>query len=273
MSIDHQTMAREIDRLHQFFHLSGDDRYLDHAAYAFEDLPEDVREQARLILDVPAGGSLAKRVIEVTADAVADVYGSLEKVKLLHFLSRYPVTPYTYPIDGHLSRGSRPSQAKLALLARESYAGTVNLCAEMDGGDAPQISNAGLAASLKTRHIPITDGTPPQCDQVIELLQVLAAPETGRTYLHCEAGQARTGVMTACYRMAVMGWSPPDALMEARNFGCFIPDQLEFIQDFGEKLAQGDPEIIGYPRQPLGSHALTASERSATIATAAADGG
>jgi hypothetical protein len=273
MSIDHHTMAHEIDRLHQFFHFSGDDRYLDHAAYAFEDLPEDVREQARMILDVPAGGSLAKRVIEVTTDAAADVYGSLEKVKLLHFLSRYPVIPYTYPIDGHLSRGSRPSQAKLALLARESYAGTVNLCAEMDGGDGPQINNADLAASLKTQHIPITDGTPPRLDQVIELLQLLAAPETGRTYLHCQAGRERTGVMTACYRMAVMGWSPQDALMEARNFRCFIPDQMEFIQDFGEKLAQGALEIIGYPCQPLGSHLLTASERSATIATAAADGG
>jgi hypothetical protein len=47
MSIDHQAMAREIDRLHLFFRFSGDDRYLDHAAYAFEDLAEDVREQAR----------------------------------------------------------------------------------------------------------------------------------------------------------------------------------------------------------------------------------
>lgn len=273
MSVNHQTMRDEIDRLHQFFHRSGDDRHLDHVAYALEDIPADAREQARMILHVPAGGSFAKRVIEVTTDAAADVYGSLEKVKVLHFLSQYPVIPYTYPLDAHLSRGSRPSQAKLSLLARESYAATVDLCAEMDGGDAPQINKAGLAASLKTHHIPITDGTAPRLDQVIELLQLLASPETGRIYLHCEAGQARTGVMTACYRMAVMGWSPQDALLEARNFGCSIPDQLAFIQDFGEKLAQGDPGLIGYPRQPLGSHALTASEQSATIATAAADGG
>jgi protein tyrosine phosphatase (PTP) superfamily phosphohydrolase (DUF442 family) len=266
-------MRDEIDRLRQFFHPSGDDRHLDHVAYAFEDLPEDAREQARMIMEVPAGGSFAKRVIEVTTDAAADLYGSLEKVKLLHFLSQYPVTPYTYPIDDHLARGSRPSQAKLARLARESYAATVNLCAEMDGGDAPQISKAGLAASLQTHHIPITDGTPPRLDQVIELLRLLADPEAGRTYLHCEAGQARTGVMTACYRMAVMGWGPEDALLEARNFGCSIPDQLDFIQEFGEKLAQGDRTIAGYPRRPLGSHRLTALERGATIAKAAAAGG
>ena len=271
MAVDHQTMRHEIDRLQQLFHLSRDDRYLDRAAYAFEDLPDEVREQARIILDVPAGGSFAKRVIEVTTNAVADLYGSLEKVKLLHFLSQYPVIPYTYPVDDHLSRGSRPSQAKLALLARESYAATVNLCAEMDSGDAPQIGKAGLAARLSTHHIPITDGTPPRLDQVTEFLQLLADPGTGRTYLHCEAGRARTGVMTACYRMGVMGWSLQDALLEARNFGCSIPDQLDFIQDFAAKLARGDLETIGYPRQPLGSHALTAPERSATRLTAAAD--
>ena len=55
---------------------------------------------------------LVKRVIGSGPGSCVDVYGSLEKVKLLHFLSQYPVTPYTYRIDGHLSRGSRPSQAK-----------------------------------------------------------------------------------------------------------------------------------------------------------------
>ena len=61
MYVDHETMRAEIDRLGQFFHLHGDDPWLDHVAYALEDLPEDVREQARMIMDVPAGGSFAKR--------------------------------------------------------------------------------------------------------------------------------------------------------------------------------------------------------------------
>jgi len=105
---------------------------------------------------------------------------------------------------------------------------------------------------------------------VIELLRLLADPKTGRIYLHYEAGKARTGVMAASYRMAVMGWSPEAALLEARNFGCSIPDQLDFIQDFGELLAKGDPVVAGYPREPLGSHRLTAAERNATIAAATA---
>ena len=201
------------------------------------------------------------------------MYGSLEKVKLLHFLSQYPVRPYTYPIDERLSRGSRASLTKLVTLARQSYTATINLCAEMDGGDAPLIAKAGPAASLKTHWIPITDGTPPAVNQVIEFLQVLAEPGASRTHLHCEAGIDRTGVMTACYRMAVMGWSSQDAQLEAVNFGCAAPNQLGFIQDFGRKLLQGDPELPSYPREPLGSHNLTASERDETIARAAAASG
>ena len=76
--------------------------------------------------------------------------------------------------------------------------------------------------------------------------------------------------MTACYCMTVMGWSSQDAQLEAVNFGCFGPDQLGFIQDFGRKLLQADPGLRGYPREPLGSHSLTASERDETITKAAA---
>jgi hypothetical protein len=267
MDVNHKTMRYEIDHLQQFFHVREGDPSLEHVVHALEDLPEDAREQARLIMDVPIGDSFGKKVIDVTTNAAADLYGTLEQVKCLHFLSQYPVTPYTYPISDNLSRGSRPNQAKLATLAGERYTATVNLCAEMVEGDLPQIKMAGLTASLKSYRLPITDGTPPRLDQVTELLRLLADPKTGRVYLHCEAGKARTGVMTACYRMAVMGWSPEAALLEAKNFGCSIPDQLDFIQDFGEKLAKG--EISGYPRQPLGSYSLTPSERDATIAKAA----
>jgi hypothetical protein len=272
MAADHQMMPDVIERLKQL-HPRGDDPQLDRIAHVLEDLPEDAREQAVMIMDVPPGGSLAKRVVEVITDAAEDLYGSLEKVELLHFLAQYPVTAYTYPIDIRLSRGSRPNQAKLAALAQQSYSATVNLCAEMDGGDAPLISKAGLAASLKTFHIPITDMTCPGPGQVTELLQLLADPQTGRIYLHCEAGKARTGVMVACYRMAVMGWSPEAALLEAKNFGCSVPDQLDFIHDVGDQLARGDLQDIGYPREPLGSHRLTAAERDATVARAAAAGG
>src|SRR5579859_7771963 len=240
VGVTHQLMRDEIDRIKRFFRIGDDSRDLDHVARALEDLPEEAREQARMVLDVPDGDSFAKKVFDVTEDVAVDLFGSLERVRYLHFLSQYPVLSYLYEMSGSLSRGSRPSAARLGLLAREGYGATVNLCAEMDGGDAPEIEKAGLSGSLRTLHIPITDGTPPELDQVMDLLRYLADPETGRVYLHCEAGKARTGVMAACCRMALMGWSLDDALLEAKNFGCSIPMQLDFIGDFGRQLAGGD---------------------------------
>lgn len=223
MPVDHQAMREEIDRLRQFFLARRDDPYLDHVVYAFEDLPERARDQARMIMEVPPGGSLAKKVIEVTTNAAADLYGSLEKVKLLHFLSHYPVKPYTYRIDDRLFRGSRPSQAKLATLVRDSYTATINLCAEMEGGDGPRIRKAGLTASLKDHWIPITDMTRPATADVTKFLGLLTEPRAGRFYLHCEAGKSRTGVMTACYRMAVMGWSPWGRPARSRELRLLCP--------------------------------------------------
>ena len=86
--------------------------------------------------------------------------------------------------------------------------------------------------------------------------------------------------MTACYRMAVMGWTAVDALTEARNFGCVIPGQLAFIQTFGNMLAEGYEartagqlpagyELGRYPLQPPGSVRATPQELATLIAAVA----
>jgi hypothetical protein len=121
---------------------------------------------------------------------------------------------------------------------------------------------------------------PPKLAQVLELLDLLAGPGAPRTYVHCEAGKCRTGVMTACYRMAVMGWTAVDALTEARNFGCVIPGQLAFIQTVGARLAEGHEaraagqlragyELGRYPLQPPGSVRATPQELATLIAAVA----
>jgi Tyrosine phosphatase family len=96
--------------------------------------------------------------------------------------------------------------------------------------------------------------------------------------VHCEAGKGRTGVATACYRMAVMGWSAVDALAEAKNFGCSVPRQQAFIEALGVMLQGHDParaaggavdELGRYPLKPLGSVRATAKELTATVASSA----
>jgi hypothetical protein len=237
-------------------------------AHALEDLPEEVCQEAAEIAGTGPGLSFRRRVEDDLLTAGLDTYGTLEQTPLLRCLSRYPVTPYTYRVSQLASRGQRPGPAKLTDLAlRDGYRLTINLCAEVDDGDAPAIGAAGLAGALQTRHVPVTDMEPPTVAQMVEILDLLSGPGAELTYVHCEAGKGRTGVVVAGYRMAVMGWSATDALIEAANFGCFAPGQLAFIRGFAELLA--GPGVGRYPLLPLGSVDATPEQLAATVHTAA----
>ena len=239
-----------------------------HFVHALEDLPDEVRDQAAQIAGTQPGLSLRRRVVDDCETAALDAFGTLEQAPLLLFLSRYPVTPYTYSVSPVVSRGQRPDAAKLADLSARGHGATINLCAEMDGGDAPAIVAAGLGGVLRTSHVPITDMEAPTVEQLIVILDLLSVPGAEPTYVHCEAGKGRTGAVIACYRMAVMGWRSVDALSEAVNFGCTPPGQLAFIREFGDMLAAGPVER--YPLLPPGSVSPTPEQLAATVRTVAA---
>ncbi|HWG14255.1 MAG TPA: hypothetical protein VG268_13365 [Streptosporangiaceae bacterium] len=247
---------------------------------AIEDLPVGSRNKLADLASAPAKLPLWERILDEVANVGLDSYGDLETVPLLRYLSQYPVTAYTYTVSPGLSRGERPSVAKLRDLAAQGFRRTVNLCAETVGGDTPLILRAGLTGTLQTVHIPIVDMHDPAMAQVVQLLDLLTAPAAPRTYLHCEAGKCRTGVMVACYRMAVMGWNESDAFTEAKNFGCSVPLQRAFIEQFATQLQAHDqarsehrPDseaVLGrYPLQPLGSVRATSAERETTLAAVA----
>ena len=262
-------LGRKLDVLHASFGEHGVPR-------AVEDLPPDSWDKVPGLASAPERHPLWQRILDGLEDVGLASYGDLETVPLLHFLSQYPVTAYTYAVSPTLSRGERPSLAKVRDLAGQGYRRTVNLCAETEGGDTPLITRAGLAGPLETVHLPIVDMHDPTLAQVVQLLDLLTAPGAPRTYLHCEAGRCRTGVMVACYRMAVMGWDETDAFTEAENFGCTVPLQRAFIEQFATQLAAhadaraqhraDSAGVLGrYPLRPLGSVRATPAEREATL--------
>ncbi len=273
-------MSGLLGDIEDFFQRREDDLKVDlhGVAHALEDLPADARAEGEKILSTPSGTDLQHRIFDVLENAVVDAYGHAELLETLRFLASYPVKAYTYQVSPSVSRGERADAAKMKRLAAQGFTATINLCAELPKGDTPVIATAGLTGKMLTHHVGIVDMNPPTVAQVMDYLetvtQLVAAGH--RVYVHCEAGKSRTGVIIACHRMALMGWSAQDALTEAKNFGCSVPMQQAFIEDFARKLdAQWKardagaplpfPALKGYPALRPGSVRATPRELSATL--------
>ena len=158
---------------------------------------------------------------------------------------RYPVKSYQLKLDGNVTRGSRLSDQQMSQLKADGYKSVVNLCLENDDDTA-----RAKAQGMNSLHIPILDNAAPTEAQAKQFLDFVTNPKNQPAYFHCEAGQGRTGVMAAVYRMAVQGWPPSQAIAEANQHGFaghMVPDQAEFLQKFGEDLQAG--KIPGYPIQ------------------------
>jgi hypothetical protein len=248
-------------------------RHHDSLVHALEDMDDEVREQVRDILDVPGNVGPLRSVWDVLENAGRATAGEAEK--LLPFLhDLYSSKGYTYPLAPALWRGSRPSPEKVQdLYHHYGVRQTVNLCAEMRHGDQPIIHAAGLDTQVDTFHIRITDGEIPEDWQVVALLDLLQDRTKWPAYLHCEQGVGRTGVMAACYRTAVMGWSGDAALAEATRFGLRIPMQEAYIAQFATRLEENhadgrhQPTLGRYPLLPPGSVEPTEAQQAANVAS------
>ena len=289
--------AHLVDNIEQFFHKHrcGEGPApidVQGAAHAVEDLPPEHRDEGKRLLGLEAGTRFQRGEFDEVKDTLARDWGELEIV--LPFLARFPKTNYAYDVTPTLRRGDRPDGDVLRDLARQGFTATLNLCKENPDGDRHLIKSEGLSDQLNAFHVGIVDGTPPSHAQMVDILRLLTALQANdgeaesllaaleaedkqrvnaqtanamagprRVYIHCEAGKGRTGVGVACYRMAALGWDMADAVREAKNFGCSTPDQLEFIEDFGNALHDG--HVDGYPNKPFGSVRATPEQLAATL--------
>ncbi|MFO0595540.1 MAG: tyrosine-protein phosphatase [Myxococcaceae bacterium] len=200
-----------------------------------KDVGHDVKEVAK---DV-AGWKpkqLGKDLKNAGATAGSELVGVAELAGL-----RYPVSKYEFKVSEGLTRGSRIDDPKgYDSLVKQGFKGIVDLTLE-----GTNDAKAGKKAGLNTFNVRILDNSAPTQKQMKDFLDFATNPKNSPCYVHCEAGKGRTGVAVACYRMAVEGWPPEKAAAEAKKFGCSLPDQQDFIAQFGADLAKG--KIAGYP--------------------------
>jgi protein tyrosine phosphatase (PTP) superfamily phosphohydrolase (DUF442 family) len=169
-------------------------------------------------------GGFFKHVGEELEVAGGEAVGVAELAGL-----RYPVKTYEAQVDSGLYRGSRVDAAQMAALQQQGIRGIVNLCLE-NNEDAAPAAKLGMAAL----HVPILDNSAPSVAQMMEFIAFAKANPP--TYVHCEAGEGRTGTAVACYRIAVDGWTAEQAIDEAKSRGLSLIDQIHFIETFAQSV-------------------------------------
>jgi hypothetical protein len=202
-----------------------------------KDLKADVK------VDVKKGwGAGTTGVLKDTKDGFFDLGAETVGVAELAGL-RYPVSAYESKVSDGLTRGSRiDDPAGYDKLKAQGFKGIVDLTLE-GTNDAV----GGAKAGLNTLNVKILDNSAPTEAQMKQFLDFATDPANSPAYVHCEAGKGRTGVAVASYRMAVQGWPPEVAIAEAKKLGLALPNQIDFLQQFGADLSAG--KIEGYPKQ------------------------
>ena len=226
-------------------------------------LMDELRKASpRIEIDSIPNEDHARRLWDIFENTIGAGLGTAELIDkypavgpLLDRIRARRLFNYTYQVSPRLIRGSRPSVKKLQWLAdAKGIKATINLCAEMKQGDMRLIRDADR--DLTTKHVKIIDNTWPDDAEVASVLEFLEDPAHCPAYIHCEAGTGRTGIMTACYRLAVNRWDLSQTQAEGERFDFHTPDQRTFVEDFASAVEDSESIVaqallrLGYPKSP-----------------------
>lgn len=127
-------------------------------------------------------------------------------------------------------RGAQPSRAAFRRLKDMGVDTVINLRLESDDEEAHV-----KALGMKYLYFPLDPLAPPTHAQTLAFLHAISAPEHGRVYFHCYHGADRTGVLAACTRITLDGWSLAEAIAELdayRFHHSFQQQKLVYLKQF-----------------------------------------
>ena len=125
--------------------------------------------------------------------------------------------PRFQQVSERLYRGAQPRAGGLRRLSELGIDTIVNLrgAGELTRAEEAEARELGL----NYFNVPLPNWGRPQDDRVRRILQIIAAPQNGRVFVHCRDGVDRTGTIVALHRVTHEGWSSHVAVAEAERNG------------------------------------------------------
>ena len=151
------------------------------------------------------------------------------------FLERGRFDPIDLPgltrVDSGIYRGAQPGELGMGELAGLGIRTVLSLRREPDLVEAERA--LAEAAGLKFLHAPLAPLGRPDHDSVEKILGQLTDAANQPIFVHCKRGADRTGMIIACYRIRMQGWSVERAIEEARQMGLgwWQAGLRDYIQD------------------------------------------
>jgi protein tyrosine phosphatase (PTP) superfamily phosphohydrolase (DUF442 family) len=150
-------------------------------------------------------------------------------------------------VNERLYRSGQPPDGSLSRLRELG----INTIINMRGTSARTRAEEAEARALGLNfyNVALPNWGRPQDTRVARILQIIAAPESGRVLIHCKEGVDRTGMIVALYRMAHEGWNSQKALAEAEQNGMHRTQfwMRDYVRDYGDRIAKVGPETALKP--------------------------
>ena len=154
----------------------------------------------------------------------------------------YVELPRFKQVSERLYRGAQPRDGGLTKLRELGINTIINLRGASARTRAQEAE--ARAVGLNYFNVALPTWGRPQDERVQRILEIIAAQENGRVFIHCRTGVDRTGTIVALYRMTYEGWSTNHALTEAERNGMHRIQfwMRDYAEDYGEHRAKVGPE-------------------------------
>lgn len=127
-------------------------------------------------------------------------------------------------------RGARPTTAVIQWLAQNHIKTDIDLEDDMDAVNQEESDTQQFGLIFNS--IPLNTYLPPSEQDVAQILNIMASPQSQPVFVHCHFGDDRTGLIMALYRVKYDGWTPKAAYEEMIADGITYTGRLVFMPYF-----------------------------------------